>query len=241
VHLDPSMRFVSALAAFAALILAVPSAPFAAELKVAGKLEAPANTPVVAVSTDPVIQHVLSQDLQAAARSAGADVKTSLTLTVTVHQHLLKPGVSLADIAPGDPQVLALLRAAGASPLPIGDTGTERTDPFAVLARERALAPQGPAMHNLQDYQAQGQFMGMPGAPPYMPGSYPPASGPYSPYHSFSDGGGGSQIYDTAIVARAALSGHDEELTVVAVLHPVEDVRRAKKLVAEEIANAILH
>ncbi len=205
----------------------------------AGKLEAPANTPLVVVSTDPVVQHVLSQDVQAAARSAGTDVKTSLTLTVTLHQHLLKPGVSLADIAPGDPQVLALLRAAGASPLPIGDTGTERTDPFAALAQRQALAPQGPATHDLQDYQAQGRFMGMPGPPPSMPGAYPPA--PYSPYHSLPNGGGGSEIYDTAIVARAALSGRDEELTVVAVLHPGEDVRRAKELVAEEIVNAILH
>jgi hypothetical protein len=47
--------------------------------------------------------------------------------------------------------------------------------------------------------------------------------------------------YDTIIVARASLNGKPEELTVVAVVHPGEDERDAKKLVAEEIANAVLH
>jgi hypothetical protein len=50
-----------------------------------------------------------------------------------------------------------------------------------------------------------------------------------------------ADAYDTIIVARASLNGKPEELTVVAVVHPGEDERDAKKLVAEEIANAVLH
>src|ERR1035437_1367832 len=50
-----------------------------------------------------------------------------------------------------------------------------------------------------------------------------------------------NQIYDTVIVARASLEGAADELKVVAVVHSGDDARRAKELVAEEIANAVLH
>ena len=49
-----------------------------------------------------------------------------------------------------------------------------------------------------------------------------------------------NQIYDTVIVARASLEGAADELKVVAVVHSGDDARRAKELVAEEIANAVL-
>jgi hypothetical protein len=47
--------------------------------------------------------------------------------------------------------------------------------------------------------------------------------------------------FDTVVVARASLAGFTDELTVVAVVHPGDDVNDAKKLIAEEIANAVLH
>jgi hypothetical protein len=47
--------------------------------------------------------------------------------------------------------------------------------------------------------------------------------------------------YPTAIVARVTSSGHDGSLTVAALLNPGENVRDAKELIAEEIANHILH
>ena len=50
-----------------------------------------------------------------------------------------------------------------------------------------------------------------------------------------------NQIYDTVIVARASFEGAADELKVVAVVHSGDDARRAKELVAEEIANAVLH
>jgi hypothetical protein len=46
--------------------------------------------------------------------------------------------------------------------------------------------------------------------------------------------------YDTVVVARASVSGASEEMTLVAISHPGEDVADAKKLIAERIANSIL-
>ena len=48
------------------------------------------------------------------------------------------------------------------------------------------------------------------------------------------------QMYQTAIVARASILDSSTEFKVVALVNPGEDVRTAKKLVAEEIADAIL-
>ena len=59
---------------------------------------------------------------------------------------------------------------------------------------------------------------------------------PNAPPHPQDD-----SAFDQVVVARASLSGSPDELTVVAVVHPGDDVNDAKKLVAEEIANAVLH
>jgi hypothetical protein len=47
--------------------------------------------------------------------------------------------------------------------------------------------------------------------------------------------------FDNVIVARVSLSGSPNELTVIAVTHPGEDAHEAKKLIAEEIVDAVLH
>ena len=54
--------------AIAALAIAVAIGGFAqaAEVKMAGKLNAPANASVIAICTDPVVQNVLNEDLRAA-------------------------------------------------------------------------------------------------------------------------------------------------------------------------------
>jgi hypothetical protein len=57
-----------------------------------------------------------------------------------------------------------------------------------------------------------------------------------NPFHKQDD-----QAYDTVVVARASLSGSADEMIVVAVIHPGDDVDDAKKLVGEEIANSVLH
>ena len=46
--------------------------------------------------------------------------------------------------------------------------------------------------------------------------------------------------YVTVVVARASASGSNQEITVVAVVNPGEDVHEAKRLVAREIANSVL-
>jgi hypothetical protein len=52
---------------------------------------------------------------------------------------------------------------------------------------------------------------------------------------------GDDASYDSVVVARVTLGTTPEEMTVVAVAHSGEDLHEAKKLIAEEIANAILH
>jgi len=50
-----------------------------------------------------------------------------------------------------------------------------------------------------------------------------------------------SAVYDTIFVARATAGNDGSELTVVAVAHPGFDTHEARKLIAEEIANSVLH
>jgi hypothetical protein len=204
-----------------AAVLAIAGAARAAEVRTSGKLNVARNASVAAICTDPVVQNVLNEDLSAAQR--GRQATRELTLTVSVTQKLLKPGVSLADVAPGDPAVAGLLKDAGAEPLPLGDTGSEPSaDPYSVEARRQATMPEDDLTTQFRNYQAMRHAMGTKiGA---------------SPYDNMAD-----QIYDTAIVARASLGGSAAEFTVVAVAHAGDDLRAAKKLVAEEIANAVLH
>ncbi len=190
----------------------------------AGKLVAPANAGVIAVCTDPVVQNVLNEDLRAARNGPASTPENSVTLTVTVNQQLLAPGVSLNQMFPGDPSMVELLKAAGASPPPLGDSGDQPTDPYGQLARRRSLNPYDPtADDQFRAYQAAQQASHGVNAP--------------SPYNDIPK----NQLYDTVIVARASLEGATDELKVVAVVHSGDDARRAKELVAEEIANAVLH
>jgi len=71
-----------------------------------------------------------------------------------------------------------------------------------------------------------------------MPGFYPD----YNPKNYLPNrSGDASEVYDSAIVARAVLSDKRGDLTVLALVHPGEDVREVKKLIAERIANLLLH
>ncbi len=209
--------------AFAFAILpALTGVAAAAEVRTAGRLGVPKDASVVAVCTDPVVQNVLNEDLALAQRGK-APASHELTLTVTVTERLLKPGISLADVAPGDPAVAGLLKAAGAQPLPLGDTGNAPSvDPYEAEARRQATMPDDPLTSQLRSYQAMRHAM--------------QAQMGASPYDKM-----GKQIYDTAIIARASLGASASEFKVVAVVHTGDDLRSAKTLVAEEIANAVLH
>lgn len=232
-----------------------------AEIKKTGALNAPAGAALMAFCSDPTVEHVLSDDLRAAKRAASSDAQSVLTLTVTVSQQLLKPGVSLGQVAPGDPQVAELLKSAGATPPPIGDTGVE-IDKGAV-ARQRMAANMGPMDSPMQSFLNQFKTEGdlgpqqncsdqrnpQPGcvqATPQPKVGTPGYTGDVADYlHQDPTNRGSTKLddsaYDTVLVARASLGGSPDELTVVAVVHPGEDVGSAKELVAEAIANALLH
>jgi hypothetical protein len=213
----------AASSAIAAVAIAVAAGGFAhaADVKMSGKLTAPANASIVAICTDPVVQNVLNEDLRAARHRQPSNPDDSVTLTVTVNQQMLAPGVSLNQMFPGDPSMVELLKEAGADPPPLGDSGSQPIDPFANEARRRALNPDDPMTDQFKAYQARRNAIG---------------NGP-TPYDNIPK----NEIYDTVIVARASLEGAADQMKVVAVVHSGDDVRRAKELVAEEIANAILH
>jgi len=208
--------------AMLAAIAAIAGSARAADIKMAGKLSVPLDASVIAICTDPVVQKILNEDLRAARRGIGPDERM-VTLTVTVSQQLLKPGVSLNQMFPGDPSMVELLKAAGADAPALGDTGDKPLDPYETEARRGALTPDDPITAQFRSYQARQQMIN---------GAHAP-----TPYDKIPE----SEIYSTVIVARASLEGAPDQMKVVAVVQSGDDTRRAKELVAEEIANAILH
>jgi len=204
------------------VVAAIVGTARATDIKMAGKLSLPRDASVVAICTDPVVQRILNEDLRAARRASGPDERM-VTLTVTVSQQLLKPGVSLNQMFPGDPSMVELLKAAGADAPALGDSGDKPIDPYETEARRDALTPDDPLTAQFRSYQARQQMMN---------GAHAP-----TPYDKIPE----SEIYSTVIVARASLEGAPDQMKVVAVVQSGDDTRRAKELVAEEIANAILH
>jgi len=205
-----------------AAIAAIAGSARAADIKMAGKLSVPPDASVIAICTDPVVQKILNEDLRAARRGTGSDERM-VTLTVTVSQQLLKPGVSLTQMFPGDPSMVELLKSAGADAPALGYTGDKPLDPYETEARRGALTPDDPITAQFRSYQARQQMIN---------GAHAP-----TPYDKIPE----SEIYSTVIVARASLEGAADQMKVVAVVQSGDDTRRAKELVAEEIANAILH
>jgi hypothetical protein len=254
------------LVATSLITLTASSAP-ALEIRKAGKITLPLSVEVVPFSTDALIADTLRQDFEAEHREADANASSPITLSVAVTERPLKPGVSLQDLAPGNPDIAALIKAAGATPPPVGDTGTQVDE--VALARARAqnhLLPPGatPMQSLLNQLQTSGE-LGPPLADPsgcvpgtqcVAPGSAPPQlprpgsqgyTGDTQDYMSQGYESAGrakrqlsNEYFDNVIVARVSISGSPDEMTVIAVTHPGEDERDAKKLIAEEIVNAVL-
>lgn len=259
------MKPAIVLVACCALVAAarIPDA-LAVEIRKAGSITVPPNTSILPFSTDPTVAEVLTQDLGAVNRSPAGPNHASLTLTVSVSQEPLKPGVSLNELAPGDPQVASLIRSAGATPPPIGDTGDKPDEAAIARARaQRLMAPHDNPMQQLiNQFEApSGELASGPCDPggPQGPGCAPapeatPRPNPNGPGYTgdtqqYMQQGNRMQrfsvhddrAYQTVIVARVTLTGAPYEMTVVGVTQPGEDIREAKKLVAENIANALLH
>jgi hypothetical protein len=217
------IRCWAALIAWLAISGAV---AIAGEVQTDGKITVPETAPLFAVCTDPVVQQTLEQDFRGAHRGTDSGGTGSpVTVTVIVTERLLKPGTVLADFGAGDPWVLArLMRAAGAEPPPIGDTGDKHLDPYGEAARKQLMDPDNPtlAMQNYYNFRNE-------------------ARRPEGPRFGSNGNAGDDQLYDRVIVARASVGGSPDQMTALVVVHPSEDVHSAKELVAEEIANAILH
>jgi len=209
--------------ALAGLVLAVLTMPAyvgtsaATEIKTLGRLKIPPDAAVMSVCTDPVVQEVLNEDLRGHPRSG-----VPIIVTVTVNARALAPGVSIQDLSPGDPSVAEMLKDLGAQPPPLGDTGDKPLeDPYTAMARRQTLNHEDPMM---QQFRAYLNHRNEAENPPFSYDKIP-----------------ANQLYQTAIVARASASDSASELKVVALVEAGDDVEKGKRLVAEAIADAILH
>ena len=138
-----------------------------------------------------------------------------IIVTVTVNARALAPGVSMQDLSPGDPSVAEMLKEMGAEPPALGDTGNKLLeDPYTSQARRQTLAREDLTFRSYT-YPREDQ----------------------SPYANIPP----EEMYQTAIVARATVSDSATQFKAVTLVNPGGDVRAAKKLVAEAIADAILH
>lgn len=234
-------------------------------VKVGGKLPVPPAIPLGVIATDPVLQQVLSQDFQVAGRLAGAGATSELTLTVTLTHRTLVPAMALNEVAPGNSAAVALLKEAGVKPPPLPEqTAPDQDDQNGGSAADDMNAAEGNphAKSDVNNYEQQGQIEPGPAAmggalPPLPLGSWPvppaaaqersaipPEMQTYRRDNAIEEARRereASAIYDTIFVARATAGSDGGELTVVAVAHPGFDPREARKLIAEEIANSVLH
>jgi len=231
-------------------------------VKVGGKLPVPPTTPLGVIATDPVLQQVLSQDFQVAGRLATASATSELTLTVTLTHRALEPGMSLNEVAPGNGDAVALLKQAGVRPPPLPEQAAQDQDQDSDPNADGTSAAEGNShsKNDVNSYEQQGQMqqrpdpMSRPPLPmtqwPVPPATaqqrsaIPPYMQPYqrnSPLDEARREREASAVYDTIFVVRVTAGGDGSELTVVAVAHPGFDSHEARKLIAEEIANSVLH
>jgi len=193
-----------------------------AQIKTLGRLPIPAGASVIAVCTDPLMQRELNERLRASGLApAFAAGERVVTLTVTVHRKVMSPGVSLGDIAPGDPAIAGMLEALGVEAPPLGDSGDARPDPYAIAAHRRATTPSDPLSETYRELLAERHTIDRAAA----------STG----YEHIAK----EQIYETVMVARATLSSGTGEFKLVALVHPGDDLREALQQVAHEIAAAV--
>ncbi len=231
-------------------------------VKISGKLPVPPTTALGVIATDPVLQQVLSQDLQVAGRLASGGATSELTLTITLTHRALEPGMSLNEVAPGNGDAIALLKQAGVKPPPLPEQAASNENDDSDEDDSTAAEGNSHTKNDVNSYQQQGQMqqqsapMGGPLPPfPMTQWPVPPATAqqrsalpPYmrqyqrtGPVDEARREREASAVYDTIFVARATAGNDGRELTVVAVAHPGFDPHEARKLIAEEIANSVLH
>ncbi len=257
--------FIVALTAALTGFRAKPAHPVEAPqivVKTGGKLPVPPTIPLGVIATDPVLQQVLSQDFQVAGRLASASATSELTLTVTLTRRVLEPGMSLAEVAPGNGNAIALLKEAGVKPPALPEQAAQDQDQDSDPDADHPTAAEGNAhsKNDVNSYEQQGQMqqqsapMSRPPLPltqwPVPPAMaqqrspIPPYMQPYqrnSPLDAARHESEAGAVYDTVFVVRVTAGNDSSELTIVAVAHPGFDSHEARKLIAEEIANSVLH
>lgn len=234
-------------------------------VRVSGKLSVSAATPISVIATDPVLQQVLAQDFQVAGRLANANATSAVTITVTLVHRVLEPGMALNDIARGDPAALALLKKAGVKSPPAPDAQSGEASQAARSADQTAAEGNTAAGNDIKSYQEEGPYQEMAPPPastsgpsmnpiPIAPAPVPLASAQdRTPFYQYAHSGtpllpdtsmnqsAVGKIYDTIFVARATTGSGPDALTVIAVVHPGYRPHEIRQLIAENIANAVLH
>jgi hypothetical protein len=231
-------------------VLVFGSAAFGAgvTIKSSGRLIAPPkDVPLLVVSTDPVIQRVLSEDISAAGRTTITLAKRAVTLTVTSTERALTPGLAVQQLAPGDPEVGRLLAEAGVEAPALSAGESEPTNSNSTAPLPPPIMPLDPQQQQAMRYQQSfGPMLnGMPGMG--MPGMGGPGMGTSGGGGPLAGGLGGlfgqhsgeSAIYDTALVVIAELD-QGGKMTLLAVVPPDQNLASVKETLAERIANAIL-
>jgi hypothetical protein len=232
-------------------------------VKVSGKLSTPPTASFTVIATDPVLQQILGQDLQVAGRLSDGTIPSQVTLTVTLTHRALEPGVSLAELAPGNGEAVALLNQAGVKPPPLPDNSAQDQDEdqHSGVAGPNAAEGNPDAKSDVKSYKEQGQIL--PDSAPMLPAlpipmtqwPMPPAIAQdrsalpsydqtFRPPNSLEEARHQremSAIYDMVYIAHANAGTDAGGLTVVAVAHPGSNPHEVRKLIAEEIANAVLH
>lgn len=241
-YLDLNVRlFIFSLALSLAIATALPA--YAATLASSGTIDVPSNTKVLVIATDPVLQQVLSDDFSVARRSKSPGGPKMLTLTVAFTQRVLQPGISTMELAPGVPGVAKLVKAAGYQSFSEGTNEPLTGDAAAYVAQGHpSTTAYGNNLNSGNPYQRNpitGQFSAYSPGPPTAPDPRDPLNRVTEPPDYLKPHP--ESLYDTALIAHAVLSDGKGDMTVVAVMHPNEDLRTVKKQLAERIANAVLH
>jgi hypothetical protein len=212
----------------------------------------PKDVPILVVSTDPIIQRILSEDISTAGRTTITLAKRAVTLTVTATERPLTPGLTVQQLAPGDPEVGKLLAEAGVDVPALGASADEPGSSNSTAAPGPPMAPLDPQQQQLARYEQSFMPMlggfGMPGTG--MPGTSAPLGSGATGGGAAAGGLGGlasllgqhgdeSQIYDTALVVKAELD-QGGKMTLLAIVPPGENLSRVKETLAEKIAGAVL-
>lgn len=209
---------------------------------------------MIAVSTDPVIQRVLAEDFSASGRAATSSSKAPVTLTVTTSEQVLRPGISLQELAPGDPEVGRLLAKVGVDAPALGTADLDETSGSSEQPPPPPTTPYDPQQHEAMRVQQSfatmmGPYgmpmMGMPGMAPFGAGGVPGTLG--GPGSSSSNPMAGllgsfakqNEQFDRVLVVKAELE-NGGRMTLVAVVPAGESISAVKQNLAERIAGALL-